>query len=146
MRERCDRLSLLSPPGFRLNLPHFHWAFGGEEGRQKLPSGSLLSLSVVVWAFTCYFSIPSPSSPSALKERLQSAALFSHPSHSFSSFLFVFFSLILCFSFPPLAMFFCPAVHANQQNTLVFEESRSCNWPRCQTLRGEILKVSPHFY
>lgn len=146
MRERCDRLSLLSPPGFRLNLPHFHWAFRGEDRRQKLPSGSLLSLSVVVWAFTCYFSIPSPSSPSALKECLQFTALFSHPSHSFSSFLFIFFSHSMFFFSPLTMFFFCPTVHANQQDTLVFDESRACNWPWCQTLCGEILKVSPHFY
>lgn len=57
-----------------------------------------------------------------------------------------FFSLNPCFSLPPFLCFFCSTAHSNQQNTLVFDESMACNWLRCQTLCGEILKVNPHFY
>lgn len=76
VRGRGDQLSRLSPPGFILNVPHFHSlsVFPGRRvGRQKLPPGGRSSLFPCLCLGSCSFFDP--------------VCLFLLTSPSFNSFL-----------------------------------------------------------
>lgn len=122
VRGRGDQLSRLSPPGFILNVPHFHSlsVFPGRRvGRQKLPPGGRSSLfprlclgSCSFFDPVCLFLLTSPSFNSFLScsyfipstlSKLSSLALsyFSSSNFPLHNFLIpvsvLFFSSLVCY-------------------------------------------------